>query len=317
MGGYAASVGRQLQLNLNVRKPRPFVLTKEEASLIRANLFEGAQYVLAELPGKVWHRDKTKSVTAHRSHSSQALALDVFGTIARLDSRDAIVNAWARALNVPNFGTVTIEPEALIPRATLGEPKSTQIDIAINGTEASALIECKFTEADGGSCSQVLKRKLRNASPAAQCNGSYSRQLNPLTGRTPSCALSAKGIRYWDHVPSVLSIRSDIDHHPCPFAGGTYQWMRNLVSAHALSTETQLPYTFIIVYADGPFAVPLKLKSNAWKDFVLSVTGIVPLRTISYQELLEQAKSEVSGRDLAAIERLAVWVDRKIAVAAS
>ena len=297
------------------------LLTSDETAQIRGNLFEGAQHIVSTLPPTTWHRDRSGSVTASRRHSSQALALDVFATIGALNSRDAIANAWATELKIPNFGRATIEPESLIPRDLLGEPKSTQVDAIIHGSLASALVECKFTEPDGGACSQPTPRKRPDGKAVAQCNGSYAPQVNPLSTTSPaklaSCALTAKGVRYWDYIPEVLGVRADVVHQPCPYAGGAYQWMRNLVSAHALTLQSGRPHSFLIAYADGPFPMSRKLRSGEWAEFRSNLTDTVTLQTVSFQTLVAIAKRACAGHDMTTMASLADWVNGKIRAAAA
>lgn len=296
------------------------MLTEQEMAAIRANLFEAAHYLVEELPVNLWHRDLSGALTATRPHSSQALALDVLGTIRVLPSLQAIAAAWADHLKLPSFGPVSIQPEFMIERALLGEPKSTQVDALIRGDAASALFECKFTERDGGSCSRTAKRELPDGRKVAQCNGSYAPQKNPHSTRRPltedSCALTAKGVRYWEYIPDVLGVRADVVHPACPFAGGAYQWMRNLVAAHALTQSLGRPHAFVIAYADGPFAMPRKVKSKAWRKFTAGLAGTVALREVSFQSLIAVARHASAPSDTVQLDRLAQWVEGKVREAA-
>lgn len=296
-------------------------MTDQEAAAIRANLFEAAHYLVEELPANLWHRDLSGAATAARPNSSQALALDVFGTVQALPSLQSVAAAWADRLKLPSFGPVSIQPEYMIERALLGEPKSTQVDALIRGDAASALFECKFTERDGGSCSQTAKRKLPDGSMVAQCNGSYAPQRNPHSTRRPqtedSCALTAKGVRYWEYIPDVLGVRADVVHPVCPFAGGAYQWMRNLVAAHVLTQSVGRPHAFVIAYADGPFEMPRKVKSEAWREFTAGLAGAVELREVSFQSLIAVARHASASSDKVLLDRLAHWVEGKVRKAAA
>jgi hypothetical protein len=296
------------------------MLTDLETAAIRTNLFEAAHYLVDELPVNLWHRDRSGALTATRPHSSQALALDVLGTIRELPSLQSVAVAWADLLKLPRFGPVSIQPEFMIERALLGEPKSTQFDALISGEAASALFECKFTERDGGSCSQTAKRELPDGRMVAQCNGRYAPQKNPHSTRRPqtedSCALTAKGVRYWEYIPDVLGVRADVVHPVCPFAGGTYQWMRNLVAAHALTRSLGRPHAFVIAYAEGPFAMPRKVKSKAWRQFTARLAGAVELREVSFQSLIAVARHASAPSDTVILDRLARWVEGKVRKAA-
>jgi hypothetical protein len=147
----------------------------------------------------------------------------------------------------------------------------------------------------------------------SQCNGNYEEQINPVNRETDRCALTAKGVRYWDLIPDVMNIDSKVDHTPCPVAGGSYQWMRNLVAARALSRNAGVPAAFGLVYADGRFQMAKKLKDKKWKERLMdSVAGrAVHLEAVSYQELIRIAQDAAIVEDLKTLADLWEWVQRK------
>jgi hypothetical protein len=175
------------------------------------------------------------------------------------------------------------------------------------------VFECKFTEADGGACSQVNEIGNGAHKGMRQCNGNYEEQVNPVNGETARCALTAKGVRYWNLIPDVMNIDSKLDYTPCPVAGGSYQWMRNLVAARALSLEAAVPAAFGLVYADGPFPMAKKLKDPEWKkQLTNSVAGrAVHLEAVSYQELIRVAQDVAIDTDADTLKELKKWVYRK------
>ena len=65
-------------------------MTEDEITAIEANLFTHVRDLVRGEPAFPWHRDKAKAVTASQIVSSQALAVDFFGTINRLASRDQL-----------------------------------------------------------------------------------------------------------------------------------------------------------------------------------------------------------------------------------
>lgn len=290
------------------------LLTKDEEAEVEANLFPDIRQFVRSSPDFPWHRDRAGRPTAGRRESSQALAVDLFQTVRQSSSRDAIINAWMTALGLPTDISWELELERLVPRETLGESRQTQIDVSAQAAKALVLLECKFTEPDGGGCSQVNPLLQGRHKGVRQCNGSYTAQVNPVNGREARCALTAKGIKYWSWAPRVMGLNPDMDHDPCPLAGGTYQWLRNLASAAAMSAEKGLAPAFVVVYADGAFPMATKVRSEAWRELSDAVSsGEVPLRWISYQQLAAIAAQAVTG-ERGVFERLQAWLQDKIEV---
>src|SRR5437588_10277518 len=102
-------------------------LTAQEIAAIEGNLFPLVRPLVQEQPNFPWHRDRSGKLTAGRPISSQALAVDFFGTVDRLPSRDAIVDAWVRHLELafPEGGW-KIALELTVPTHLLGETRPTQ-----------------------------------------------------------------------------------------------------------------------------------------------------------------------------------------------
>jgi hypothetical protein len=285
-------------------------LSEAEASAIERNLFGGASSIVRSRPEFPWHRD-SGSITADRPHSSQALAISVFETIRNVGSKDRILNAWAARWGLSHDSTWRIEPERLLSKSLLGEPRATQVDVSAESDCALMLFECKFTEIDGGCCSQAKPLKRGKFAGARQCDGTYRLQLNIRNNLSAKCALTAKGIRYWDWVPHVLDISATDDHVPCPFKGGWFQWMRNLVACAALADSR--PAAVVIVYADGPFPMAAKLRSDEWQDFVrLAANRRVGLHVSSFQELVDLAVQAADQSDDQLLIALREWLNRRI-----
>jgi hypothetical protein len=290
-------------------------MTNDQLMAIECNLFAAARALVRERVGFPWHQDDKGNFTASSQQSSQAVAVDVFETVKRLPSRNRIVGAWAELLGLLAAPTDHWELmlEYRVPKALLGEPRETQIDVLAKSKSGIIVFECKFTEADGGGCSQVAELGKGAHEGMRQCNGNYEEQVNPVNGKRARCALTAKGVRYWDLIPDVMNIDARVDHTPCPVAGGSYQWMRNLVAARALAQEAGVPSAFALVYADGPFPIAKKLKDLAWENRLMdSVAGrAVLLEAVSYQELIRVAQDAAIDEDAETLEELKQWVQRK------
>lgn len=290
------------------------MLSPTEHAAVEENLFRGARWIVKAQPDFPWHRDRTKNVTAAYRHSSQALALDLFATIDRLASRDLILGRVAVEMGLSPSGPWSVTPEDLVPRSLLGEPRSTQVDAIARGSKSLLLFECKFTEQDGGGCSQPIPISQGSHKGMRQCTGRHETQINPVSSVSSRCALTAKGIKYWEHVPHVLAVDPEREG-PCPFKGGWYQWMRNLVAARAMAEAAGMSSAVVIVYAEGPFAMAKKIKATNWTDFTKLLTGDVPLRAVSYRTLFSWALDSGQSSDREILEDCRAWIDAKITLA--
>lgn len=287
---------------------------------IEANLFPFARHAVEPWEAFPWHI-RSRQCDTWQTNSSQALAIDVFGSLkcAETADRDAICDALARNLGLPEGGPWAVELEWSDPHNRMRETgQKTQVDAIARSPKALVFFECKFTEKDGGQCSQPAPLAEGAHQGQRQCNGRYGHQTNPVTGRTGRCALTAKGIRYWDAIPTLFRHRSDQDHTPCPFAGSWYQWMRNLAVCWevARTSTPALAAGFCVVYADSeglPFAQ--KIRSPEWTRFVEALRPeAVRFGTMPYQGLIGQWIRSISeaGRVPGLWNELLAWVRRKI-----
>jgi hypothetical protein len=173
------------------------------------------------------------------------------------------------------------------------------------------VMECKFTEQDGGACSQTVKRN-----GSIPCNGNYLPQINHENDMTGRCALSGKGIQYWDIIPKVFHLDAEADYQPCPFAGPAYQWMRNLVVAYKVARQKNKQPAVVIVYADHPdLPMAQRVRSNEWTQFARTVKqDQVLLHVRSYQDILTLAQETTrqGSGEQTVWKELDQWVNRKI-----
>jgi hypothetical protein len=293
-------------------------MTPGEVAAIEANLFTAARWSVRERPALPWHRDRSGAITASRKESSQALAISFFLAIDRLGSRSRVVARWAEHFGLEFGGPWELCPEVSMPKDLLSELRPTQIDVMARGTGGLILFECKFTEKDGGGCSQPHPIADGEHKGMRQCNGNYEYQVNPVNKISARCALTGKGIRYWEWVPQVMKIGANTDLRECPFKGGMYQWMRNLVAARALGCSFDLPAAFILVYAEGPFPMAKRIKSPQWDVFLETVAEkAVPFRSVSYQQLIALARSAATATDQGVLSDLADWLDQRLRTVAA
>jgi hypothetical protein len=273
---------------------------------MRANLFPGAHAAIEDWTTFRWHR------YGRLPHSSQALAIDVFGALQTHPKRSELITAvLARA-----FPTLTWRSHAWNVRlelrvVALGEPTPTQLDALLIGDAELVTIESKFCEAAAGSCSQaepVSKGPHKGLTP---CNGNYEAQINPVSGAKARCALQAKGVRYWDFIPDLFDLNPLVDLRPCAFRDGKYQIMRNVVAAEALARDERKEGRTLLVYTDGPnypMAKEVRDASSAWNSLLqlLKPARRSTVGALSYQVLLEAL--EVAAPDDAVIRGLVAWV---------
>ena len=293
-------------------------MTDDLKSRLKANLFHAAHDAVGFDDSFSWHKDSSNTVDSWKKHSSQALAIDVFGTIKQPEHRDILMDAIAKELGLQGGGPWTVELEWSDPDKHLKESPQwpTQVDVMAQNSHNLIFFECKFTEVDGGSCSQP--RPLNNGQKKGkrQCNGNYEDQVNPANGKRSKCALTGKGIRYWEVIPQVLNCDPAANLSPCPFKGSWFQWMRNLTVCSEVARKKSLKPAFVLVYADGDgLHMAKKVKLPDWKEFTDCVKkdGIV-FRVFSYQTIIQQLQGSISknkdAQDL--LRKLGEWVEKKI-----
>jgi hypothetical protein len=247
-------------------------------------------------------------IQAHKPRSSQALAIDVFGTIKASSERDRVLTALAQRCGLPGDGPWILELEWTVPDGLLGEPRPTQVDAIAFGKAAILVIECKFAES-GGTCSQPTPIRKGPYRGQRQCSGDYALQTNPVSGIASSCTLSGKGVRYWESIPRIFGIDASAEYHPCPFKGEAYQWMRNVVLAEKLAATRGVASVVIAAYADGD-NLPTAKKARVGVLGHPASSGARLVIPFSYQVIIALARSiAVNPNEW---DALAGWVERKI-----
>lgn len=279
---------------------------------IEANLFPEAVAAVEPWQTFRWHSAAGNVCDAYKEHSSQALVIDVLGALKVSPQRDQVCDALARTLGLPTGGPWEIQLEWHDPDNLLKEKTATWVDAVASSPYALIFFEGKFCEPDGGSCSQTRPVPSGRNQGKVPCNRTYAPQVNPVNGRTAACALTGKGLRYWEIVPEVFKFPNDLGYHPCPFAGPWFQWMRNLTVCWAAACQSRRQPAFVLIYADGP-TLPMaeRVQSADWQRFARQVrTEAITLATYSYQALVEVAQAACPEDPL--WPRLARWIQRKI-----
>lgn len=262
------------------------------------NIIPFAHPVVREWDELAWHPH------ADRVHSSQALAVDVFGTLQLAPDRDQVLTAWAETLQLPAAGPWSVQLEFKDPLNLLNERQPTMVDVCLRNPQLLLFVECKFTEADGGACTQTQPSKK---SPPP-CNGNYTFQTHAQSPAPARCALTAKAIRYWEVIPTIFTYAAHTDYTPCPFAGPAYQWMRNMVIAFRLAQHEQRQAAFVVLSVAHP-RLPMARKN--WEPFTRTLRpGVLAFRTTTFQDLLAVARQ--AGTEPTRWQTLQQWVENKI-----
>jgi hypothetical protein len=283
---------------------------------IKRNLFPAALPSVEPWDEFRWHTGQGGQCDADKEHSSQALAIDVFGTLSLIESRHRLLNELLRSHGLQSSGQWTIELEWLVPKILLGERRKTQIDAVARSRDCLIFMECKFSETEAGRCSQPEPLYKGAHKGLRQCNGNFEYQVNPVSGKAAWCSLTAKSIKYWEHIPKLFDISPTEIYKPCPFADYKYQWMRNVVACWAESMAHGLRPVFLVVYADTPGIRQLPtarfLRSDSWASFKSWIRpNSVFVWEVGYIDLLNTAL-RVSGEDAATLLELRNWVEAKI-----
>jgi hypothetical protein len=221
-----------------------------------------------------WHKDSDKI------NSSQALAIDFWGCLKLSPYKDQLIN-----LIFSKNGTGWDIEFEYVNKAILSETKaSTQIDILIKNNNYVIVIESKFTEKDGGGCSQINKTK----EGLYQCNGNYEDQINPKNKIKSKCALTGKGINYWNFIDELTSFSKNNTYSPCPFKNGEYQWMRNICFAEAFAKRENLKAeSYLVFLKSNKCSISQKVDNNTFlgklEGNIKSKLSFIPM---SYNELV-------------------------------
>lgn len=185
----------------------------------------------------------------------------------------------------------------------LNEPRPTQVDAVAISAASMLLFECKFTE-PGGQCSQVKQDSHKRTA----CNTRYELQTNVQNGKQSRCALSGKGVRYWELIPEVFGIDAEADHTPCPFAFDNYQWMRNSLLARCLQSSTGKSTRVFVTYCDLP-GLPAADKVRTGIVGMPTVSEEFAIRPLSYQNLLKLA-DEIEPSEV--WQELETWMTSRV-----
>lgn len=272
-------------------------ISESRIEKIKQNIFFRSRDAIMDYENFPWHYH------AEKNNSSQAFAIDFWGCLKLSQLKDQIINML--------FGHDCDSWEIILEHtedSLMAETTSTQIDVLIKNDNKAIIIESKFTEKNGGKCSQAKKRE----DGLYQCNGNYESQENPVypSNGTSKCALTGKGIKYWDFIDMLTKIKKDVTHTTCPFKGGEYQWMRNICFAEAYSQKHKVKSeTYLVYYKSDKCPISKKVDDDSYlgnlKGQILNKKSLKPL---AYNDLLEIIIEFLNSIDF---DEQRVWIELK------
>jgi hypothetical protein len=240
--------------------------------------------------------------------SSQALCVSVWGTLATMQARTRILEDILGAAGFHDLSlTQPLVECEVVDQADvlneLGPSTPTSLDALLTWPLGVLTIESKFTEREFGTCSQP-----RNG----QCSGDHAIGSDLKMRTAAPCRLTVyDGARtprlYWSlgtqlFRPEVLAV----PRRPCPFAGASFQLMRNLAFAAALAARRRRRwFGFLVAYVGGaPSAAALHRELEEFQALLLD--DVRPrFRAVTYEQIGEVLRARGENP-------LAEEIDRRI-----
>jgi len=260
------------------------VTDNKKIESIKKNLFKRSINAISDYQRFEWHK------AADEANSSQALAIDFWGCLKLSPQKDKIINTLFNKKN--NNWKIKFE---YADKSLLSEKRPTQIDVIIESDTYAIIIESKFTEANGGNCSQT--KKTKNFS--FQCNGNYEEQINPVNGVSSKCALTGKKILYWDYIDSLTELNKHTEQTPCPFQKGEFQWIRNICFAEAYAKRQKInTESYLVYYKSDKCSISKKVKNQTYLGNLKGkLNNPKSFQPISYNELLSKIIKSFEAKD--------------------
>jgi hypothetical protein len=271
---------------------------KEKIKVIKENLFERSIDAICDYEKFDWHIYNGE-IDTDKVNSSQAIVIDFWGCLKLSAHKDHIIN---KLFNKDcNNWTIKFEHT---DKSLLSEVTPTQIDVIIESDSCAIIIESKFTEAKGGSCSQTSKTKYGQI----QCNGNYEEQINPVNGITSKCALTGKRILYWDYIDTLTNFKKNMEYNPCPFQKSEFQWIRNVCFSEAYAKHKNIESeSFLVYYESEKCPISNKVKKQSYLGKLKeNLRNSESFKPVSYNNLLEQTISYLDSIDK---KEKSVWME--------
>ena len=264
------------------KSSRPPVFLVQEAwrnILINPNATEQEKFALLQLIPDGEHHKWFRSM-----NSSQALALSILGNIAIYNFFDYL-SELKDDEGDELFGSAKISSNSFSMEHKinyLGERRRTSLDGYISGNYRGA-IECKFTEAEVGTCSRPRLTSSDSNYESELCDGSYSQQRN----RNERCSLTEIGVLYWKYIPALFGIGNDVDLDPCP-VNKNYQLIRNILAIGVNkdgSVSDQNSHALLIYDERNPAFMKAGHGFNSYSEMRAALKRPNMLRKCSWQKI--------------------------------
>ncbi|PKO12907.1 MAG: hypothetical protein CVU39_21605 [Chloroflexi bacterium HGW-Chloroflexi-10] len=224
-------------------------------------------------------------------NSSQVLALSVFGNLAVYGALPALADLKTDE-GLALFGKAKISSDNFFMEYKvkyLGEPRPTSLDGFVSGNYRIA-IECKFTEAEIGTCSRPLLKPGTSNYEHSNCNGTYSFQWN----RVDRCSLSEKGVLYWCYASHLFKWDKNRDYDPCPIYKN-FQLVRNVLAAAVTpdGTVSRFDGHALLIYDERNPAFQVNGKGfNSYLEIRNALHNPDLLRKCSWQRIIQHLRGK-------------------------
>lgn len=245
----------------------------DEVNAVRSAISDGMRHK--------WFRSMTSSQALAQSIFAKLKYHDKLGLLSDLRGEDGLPPFPASVVRSGySRHAAVLELEYRVDY--LGEPRPTSVDAVFGGSYRVA-VECKLSEPEVGECSRPDLRPTDSNFASDHCDGSYSHQR----GRRDRCALTERGIAYWQNVPKLLNWPVGADMRPCPLRA-SYQLVRNILAASVRPGGIPDPSGHAVLLFDG--RNPAFAKSGkgyqAWQAVRSSLKDPGRLRGCTWQGLV-------------------------------
>lgn len=228
--------------------------------------------------------------------SSQALAQSVFANLKYHGKLGSLSDVPGEE-DLPPFPASVVRPgytgddrlmELEYRVDYLGEPRPTSVDAMFDGSYRIA-VECKLSEPEVGECSRPGLRPTDSNFVSDHCDGSYSHQR----GRRDRCALTERGISYWQYVARLLNWPVGADMRPCPLRA-SYQLVRNVLAASVRpgGVLDAAGHAVLLFDERNPAFVQGGKGYQAWQALHCSLKDPGRLRRCTWQDLIASLRQD-------------------------